>query len=155
MGLGIGRALWSFSMHHLSYSEARVWFWMCVFVHSLQTAFLWVFCGWLVQINIVNRLCVCTNAAYVDSQLSLFERQLLFFLVHDTFVLLLSQCKCMVRCCRCCEFMFVRHNQCPPALTSENLLGLLSPSLTRRLDSPLPLLPLAPRSVALKASLSV
>lgn len=41
--------------------------------------------------------------------------------MRDTFFALPSP----VRCCRCCEFMFVCHNQCPPSLTSECLLGFL------------------------------
>lgn len=71
MGLGIGRALWWFSMHNLSYSRVRVrWFCMCVFVHSPQTGFLWVFCGWPVQINIVNRLCVCVCVSVFEMQIA-------------------------------------------------------------------------------------
>lgn len=47
-----------------------------------------MFCGWPAEINIVNRLCVCPNAAYVDFWPSLFERQLVF--LNSTFVVTLS-----------------------------------------------------------------
>lgn len=110
-------------MHNISYFRVSV----CVFVYSLQAGFLWVLYGRPVQINIVNRLCVCTNSAYVDSLLSLFERQPLGFLVHDAFAVLLSQCKRVRRCCRCCKLMFAHRNQRRPALTSE----YLPPSLRR------------------------
>lgn len=75
-GLGIGRTV----VGDLVCTTSAVPKYVCgVFVHSLQTGFLWVFCGWPVRINIVNRLCLSTNAAYVDARLLPFDRQHLFF----------------------------------------------------------------------------
>lgn len=41
--------------------------------------------GQFKSILLIGCVCVCTNAAYVDFQYCLFERQLLFFPVHDAF----------------------------------------------------------------------
>lgn len=114
----IERALWWFSMHDLSYSTAREALFVIVLVHSLQTGFLWVFRG---RINTVNRLCVCVCALmqlmeiFSSLYLRVSSSSLLAQLISSPAATLQM---CGVWCSRCCKFMFVQHNQCPPTLTS-------------------------------------